>query len=83
MKCANVSRKRPLKYDLRAASSDVARQRLFKVPSLRGVWYRNAFGHMGQAETLDEWFDPERLDPATLQTDFIWRLVRSKATNLA
>ena len=30
----------------------------YKVPSLRGVWYRNAFGHMGQAETLEEWFDP-------------------------
>jgi hypothetical protein len=33
----------------------------YKVPSLRGVWYRNAFGHMGQAETLEEWFDPARL----------------------
>ena len=35
----------------------------YKVPSLRGVWYRNAFGHMGQAETLEEWFDPARLQP--------------------
>jgi len=33
----------------------------YKVPSLRGVWYRNAFGHSGQAETLEEWFDPARL----------------------
>ena len=33
----------------------------YKVPSLRGVWYRNAFGHNGQAETLEEWFDPARL----------------------
>ena len=33
----------------------------YKVPSLRGVWYRNAFGHNGQAETLEEWFDPSRL----------------------
>ena len=33
----------------------------YKVPSLRGVWYRNAFGHGGQAETLEEWFDPARL----------------------
>ena len=32
----------------------------YKVPSLRGVWYRNAFGHNGQAETLEEWFDPSR-----------------------
>jgi hypothetical protein len=33
----------------------------YKVPSLRGVWYRNGFGHTGQAETLEEWFDPARL----------------------
>ncbi len=34
----------------------------YKVPSLRGVWYRNAFGHGGWAETLEEWFDPARLN---------------------
>jgi hypothetical protein len=34
----------------------------YKVPSLRGVWYRNAFSHGGQAETLEEWFDPARLN---------------------
>lgn len=33
----------------------------YKVPSLRGVWYRNSFGHNGQAETLQEWFDASRL----------------------
>jgi mono/diheme cytochrome c family protein len=33
----------------------------YKVPSLRGVWYRNAFGHGGLAETLEEWLDPARL----------------------
>ena len=33
----------------------------YKVPSLRGVWYRNAFGHGGQADTLEEWLDPTRL----------------------
>ena len=33
----------------------------YKVPSLRGVWFRNGFGHGGQAETLEEWFDPARL----------------------
>lgn len=32
----------------------------YKIPSLRGVWYRNAFSHTGQAETLEEWFDPAR-----------------------
>ena len=34
----------------------------YKVLSLRGVCYRNAFGHGGQAETLEEWFDPARLN---------------------
>ena len=33
----------------------------YKVPSLRGVWYRNGFGHDGQADTLAEWLDPARL----------------------
>jgi hypothetical protein len=33
----------------------------YKVPSLRGVWYRNAFGHNGQADSLEEWFDLARL----------------------
>jgi hypothetical protein len=33
----------------------------YKVPSLRGVWMRSAFGHEGQAYSLDEWFDPARL----------------------
>jgi cytochrome c peroxidase len=31
----------------------------YKVPSLRGVWYRNAFGHSGQAASLEEWLDPD------------------------
>ena len=35
----------------------------YKVPSLRGVWFRNAFGHGGHAETLEEWLDPARLKP--------------------
>ena len=33
----------------------------YKVPSLRGVWYRGAISHSGQAQTLEEWFDPARL----------------------
>jgi hypothetical protein len=33
----------------------------YKVPSLRGVWFRNGFSHTGSADTLEEWFDPARL----------------------
>jgi mono/diheme cytochrome c family protein len=38
----------------------------YKVPSLRGIWFRTGMGHAGQAETLEEWFDPARL-----QTDYV------------
>jgi hypothetical protein len=40
----------------------------YKVPSLQGVWFRNAFGHGGQADMLEEWFDPARL-----KTDYVPR----------
>jgi hypothetical protein len=34
---------------------------LYKIPSLRGVWYRGYFGHDGSVTTLEEWFEPARL----------------------
>ena len=34
----------------------------YKVPSLKGVWYRGPFQHGGAVGTLEEWFDPARLD---------------------
>ncbi len=33
----------------------------YKIPSLRGVWYRGLFGHDGSVRSLEEWFDPARL----------------------
>jgi len=33
----------------------------YKVPSLRGVWYRGLFGHDGSVTTLEQWFDPARV----------------------
>jgi hypothetical protein len=33
----------------------------YKVPSLRGVWYRGLFNHDGSVKTLEEWFDATRL----------------------
>ena len=33
----------------------------YKVPSLKGIWYRGGFGHDGSVTTLEEWFDPARL----------------------
>ena len=34
----------------------------YKVPSLKGAWYRAPFQHAGAVQTLEEWFDPARLD---------------------
>jgi hypothetical protein len=33
----------------------------YKVPSLKGVWYRGPFEHHGSVATLEDWFDPARL----------------------
>jgi hypothetical protein len=33
----------------------------YKVPSLKGVWYRGHYLHDGSAATLEEMFDPERV----------------------
>ena len=32
----------------------------YKVPSLKGVWYRGPFQHAGAVQTLEQWFDPAR-----------------------
>jgi cytochrome c peroxidase len=32
----------------------------YKVPSLKGVWYRGMFNHDGAVTTLEEWFDAAR-----------------------
>jgi hypothetical protein len=34
----------------------------YKVPSLKGLWYRGPLQHSGQVATLEEWFDPRRLE---------------------
>jgi hypothetical protein len=34
---------------------------LYKVPSLKGVWYRGLYGHDGSVASLEEWFNPARL----------------------
>jgi mono/diheme cytochrome c family protein len=32
----------------------------YKVPSLRGLWYRGLYGHSGFETSLEAWFDPSR-----------------------
>jgi hypothetical protein len=43
----------------------------YKVPSLKGVWYRSMFGHSGWCATLEDWFDPRRLRDDYVPTGFI------------
>ena len=32
----------------------------YKVPSLRGLWYRGLYEHNGSVASLEDWFDPRR-----------------------
>lgn len=34
---------------------------VYKVPSLKGLWYRDLISHDGSVRTLEEWFNPARL----------------------
>jgi hypothetical protein len=42
----------------------------YKVPSLRGVWYRSMLGHSGWCAALEDWFDPRRLQSDYVPTGF-------------
>jgi hypothetical protein len=51
----------------------------YKVPSLRGVWYRSAFEHNGSVATLEDWFDERRLRDDYVPTGFAGYGVKSRA----
>jgi hypothetical protein len=36
----------------------------YKVPSLKGLWYRGHYLHDGSVASLEEMFDPDRLNPS-------------------
>lgn len=42
----------------------------YKVPSLKGVWYRRPFFHDGAVATLEDVFDPDRLSDNDVPTGF-------------
>jgi hypothetical protein len=42
----------------------------YKVPSLKGVWYRGPFEHNGSVATLEDWFDANRLRPDYVPTGY-------------
>jgi hypothetical protein len=51
----------------------------YKVPSLKGVWYRGPFEHNGSVATLEDWFDPNRLRDDYVPTGFKGYGVKSRA----
>ena len=51
----------------------------YKVPSLKGVWYRNMFEHSGSVATLEDWFDPKRLRDDYVPTGFRGYNVKTRA----
>lgn len=42
----------------------------YKIPSLRGVWYRGRYLHDGAVTSLEEMFNPERLKPDFVPTGY-------------
>lgn len=42
----------------------------YKVPSLKGVWYRGPFEHNGSIATLEDWFDARRLSDDYVPTGY-------------
>ena len=51
----------------------------YKVPSLKGVWYRGMFNHDGSVTTLEEWFDPSRLRDDFVPSGFVGYKVTKRA----
>ena len=51
----------------------------YKVPSLKGVWYRGPFEHNGSVATLDDWFDPRRLRDDYVPTGFRGYGIKTRA----
>ena len=51
----------------------------YRVPSLKGVWYRGPFEHNGSVATLEDWFDPARLDDDYVPTAFVGYGIETRA----
>jgi hypothetical protein len=51
----------------------------YKVPSLKGVWYRGPFEHNGSVATLEDWFDANRLRDDYVPTGFKGFGVKTRA----
>jgi hypothetical protein len=61
---------RPVGTDPKLALKTRRATGYYKVPSLKGVWYRGPFSHDGSVATLEDWFDPNRLRSDYVPTGF-------------
>jgi cytochrome c553 len=51
----------------------------YKIPSLKGVWYRGPFEHNGSVATLEDWFDPARHTDDYVPTGWVGVGVKTRA----
>jgi hypothetical protein len=51
----------------------------YKIPSLRGLWYRGPFEHNGSVATLEDWFDERRLSDDYVPSGFVGYGVKTRA----
>ena len=51
----------------------------YKVPSLKGLWYRGPLEHNGSVATLEDWFDASRLRPEYVPTGFVGYGIKTRA----
>ena len=51
----------------------------YKIPSLKGLWYRGPFEHNGSVATLEDWFNPARLRDDYEPTGFRGDGVKTRA----
>jgi hypothetical protein len=51
----------------------------YKIPSLKGLWYRGMFPHDGSCATLEDWFNPQRTRDNYVPTGFKGSRVRTRA----
>ncbi len=65
--------------DSRSSMRSVRGTGYYKVPSLKGVWYRGPFEHNGSVATLEDWFDARRLRDDYVPTGFVGYGLRTRA----
>ena len=53
----------------------------YKVPSLKGLWYRGPFEHNGSVATPEDWFNPARVKDDYVPTAFIGHRVTHRAVS--